>query len=255
MNMKAVTFITIILIYSIKIFGQEQIYELHMTSDFRYTGDSRYTYVRYLKPYNGIWAYTDFDRKNNKIQTGFYTDSTLAYQTGHNRFYEDNKLVFEGNFENGIRIGWWYFYNKREELSDSLFYSSPINKNTSAIVKKDTLEEHQKRDTSVLVKNVELEAEYPGGVKNWIKHITKTIKYPDLVVNTCPAGTYRSIVQFVVCTDSSLCNITCIQSSHPLLDLQAAKAIRNGENWIPAQQFGRKVKAYRTQPVVFSIEN
>ena len=241
--------------FSGKLFSQE-VYELHLTSDFRFTNNQNYSYARLLKQYNGLWAFTDYDRKNNnKVQTGFFTDSSLAYQTGHNKFYDNNKLVYEGNFENGLRTGWWYFYDKHGSLSDSLYYSVPATKTITTPPAKDFLAEHEKKDTSALVKNVEIEAEYPGGTKNWTKYLTKTLNYPDLVLKVSPPGHFRSVIQFVVCTDGSVCNVSCINSTHPLLDLEAVKAIRKGANWVPAEQNGRKVKAYRIQPIIFGIEN
>lgn len=252
--MKQIALFLILIISCTKSFSQE-VYELHLTGDFRYTDDPNYTnYTRFLKPYNDVWAYTDFDKKKNKVQTGFFTDSTLWKQTGHNRFYDNNKLVYEGNFENGFRTGWWYFYDKRGNLTDSLFYKIIPVKNTF-VINSDSLSEHLKKDTSVLIKNVETEAEFPGGNKSWQKYLGKTINYPDLVLTIAPAGQFRSVVQFVVCTDGSVCDVVCANSTHPLLDLEAVKAIKKGPNWVPAEQNGRKVKAYRIQPIVFSIEN
>lgn len=236
-----------------KLSAQEEVYELHLTSDFRYTDNPNFTYTRFLKLYKDVWAYTDFDRKKNKIQTGFFTDSTLSKQTGPNRFYDNGKLVYEGNFENGYRTGWWYFYDSQELLSDSLFYK-PAGKELTAQAKKDTVLAHEKKDTSKLVNNVEIEADYPGGAKSWKRYLEKTIRYPDLAVQTSPTGQYRSLVQFVVCSDGSICDIVCVKSTHPLLDLEAVNAIRKGTKWMPAEQNGRKVKAYRTQPIIFSIE-
>jgi len=34
----------------------------------------------------------------------------------------------------------------------------------------------------------------------------------------------------------------------------AVNAIRNGPKWIPAEQYGRKVNAFREQPVSFTVQ-
>jgi len=227
-----------------------------MTREFQYTENSNYFYTRLLQPYKDVWAFTDYDRRKNKIQTGFFTDSTLAVQIRHNKFYDNNKLVFEGNFENGIRIGWWYFYNKKEVLTDSLFYIIP-DKNIipDSIFKKDVIAtaEHL-RDTSKLFEKVESEAEFKGGAAGWKNHLIKTLSFPDLAINSLTSGNRTSVIQFVVCTDGMVCDLKVVQGTHPLLDLEAVNAIKKGGNWIPAMQNGRNVKAYRQQPITFALQ-
>ena len=235
----------------------QTVYEVRMTKDFQYTESNNFFYLRLLQPYKDDWAFTDYDRKKNKIQTGFFTDSSLATQTGHNRFYDYDKIVYEGNFSNGLRVGWWYFYNKKGILSDSLYYviTQTKNKKSDSLRKKEAVifGEHL-RDTSLLFERVETEAGFRGGDNGWIKHLNKTLSFPDLAVNMLPAGSRTSVVQFVVCTDGMICDLQVVQSTHPLLDLEAVSAIRKGGNWIPAEQDGRKVKAYRKQPITFVLQ-
>ncbi|HET9056128.1 MAG TPA: energy transducer TonB [Chitinophagaceae bacterium] len=253
--MKKAVLLTFFIMAAHDIYAQD-VYELHLTSDFQYTNRSNYTYVRLLKPYQNIWAFTDYDRKKNKIQTGFFTDSTFTRQTGYNRFYDNKKLVYEGNFSNGNPVGWWYFYNESEQLDDSLFYVTPTTKDaldTTINSKPDVPAEHL-RDTSKLFNTVDVEADFIGGIKAWKKHLTKVLRFPNLASDILPKGQRTSMIEFIVCTDGVICDLQVIQSTHPLLDLQAVKAVRTGGNWSPAEQNGRKVKAYRKQPVTFILE-
>lgn len=254
--MNRVTLVFLFLLFYSNSFSQE-VYELHLTSDFRYTDQPNYTYTRLLQLYKDVWAFTDYDRKKNKVQTGFFTDSTLVNQTGRSRFYQNNKLLFEGVFDNGRRIGWWYFYNKKEELADSLFYTIPESRKNviDSIEKKTvTISTEHLRDTSALFYKVETEADFKGGVDGWRKFLTKTLRFPDLASEILPPGQKKSIIQFVVCTDGVVCDLQVVESSHPLLDLEAVKTIQKGGNWTPAEQNGKKVKAYRKQPITFVLE-
>ena len=234
----------------------QDVYELHMTKEFQYIDNPDYYYIRLTKPYNDVWAFTDYNRKKNKIQSGFFTDSTLSVQTGHNRFYDNDRVVYEGNFNNGIRVGWWHFYNKKGIVTDSLYYVVPkTTKKSDSLNKKEvTASTEHLRDTSVLVDKVETEAEFKGGIEGWRKHLMKTLGFPELATNMLTAGKRTSVVQFVVCTDGMVCDVQVVESTHPLLDLEAVKAIRKGGNWVPAEQNGKKVKAYRKQPITFVLE-
>jgi protein TonB len=61
------------------------------------------------------------------------------------------------------------------------------------------------------------------------------------------------ILQFIVCTDGTVCNIEAI-SGPEVLRKTALEAIKNTPNWKPAVQKGKFVKSYKKQPIVFRLE-
>ncbi len=63
----------------------------------------------------------------------------------------------------------------------------------------------------------------------------------------------RFKVQFVLDTAGKTTNIYLRKSAEFVLDEEGLRVIRNSPLWQPAFQNGRKVKAYRTQPFTFVV--
>ena len=221
-------------------------------------------FLRLAKPYNGFWAFTDYDSKKRIVQTGFFTDSTFKTPIGPYKFYWESVKMYEGNYVNGKPSGYWYFFNKKGQLSDSLHYyvvsdtiKNKLPDSVSVLLEKQkTLSlqnEHLKKDSSKSFNLVEVEAEFPGGSEAWKKHIIRKIDFPDLVMNTKRPQKGTVMIQFIVCSDGEVCSVEALNSFHPLLDLTAVNAIRNGPHWKPAIQNGRMVKAWRRQPITFIV--
>jgi protein TonB len=100
-------------------------------------------------------------------------------------------------------------------------------------------------------KKVEIESEFPGGIPAWMKFLSENLTYPDKAVRKNIQGTV--VLQFIVCTDGSVCDIEAI-SGPPLLREAAVKALKNTPNWTPAVQGGKKVKSYKKQPITFRLQ-
>ncbi len=107
------------------------------------------------------------------------------------------------------------------------------------------------QEDKVFVK-VEMEAAFPGGQKAWQAYIKKQIeKNKEPLLKDGKTGT--CVVQFIVDRDGSLSEIEVKTMQNTRLAVVAADAIKNGPKWEPAQQNGKKVKAYRLQPVSFTL--
>lgn len=120
-------------------------------------------------------------------------------------------------------------------------------------------------DSAVIFDRVEVEAAYPGGTDAWRKYLEKNFRADsilDFVWKELPnkvkkkKGTLQitAIVQFVVCKDGSLCDIKTLNNVPAAFRSEAERLIAESKQWIPAEQSGRKVKAYRKQPITMQIE-
>lgn len=101
-------------------------------------------------------------------------------------------------------------------------------------------------DSKIFVK-VEKEATFPGGKKAWLNYITKTMKehldqFTDKDFGTC-------VLRFVVDKDGKVSDVTATAMQGTTLAKVCIDAIRKGPDWIPAQQNGKYVNAYRLQPI------
>jgi TonB family protein len=98
----------------------------------------------------------------------------------------------------------------------------------------------------------ERDAIFEGGDIAWVEYLMRTLE------RNAPrkfwAGIISGIVilKFVVEPDGKLSNVTVESSSgYDELDATAVRIIKRSPRWIPAVQFGRKVRAYRRQPITF----
>ena len=122
------------------------------------------------------------------------------------------------------------------ELGTDVF-SKPANKKDSADVVRIT---------------VEVEASFPGGIQKWSQYIQRTIlneldEFGDGDYGTC-------MVKFIVDKTGKVSDVEATTMKGTKLAQVAVNAIRKGPNWIPAEQNGSKVNAYRLQPVTLKKE-
>lgn len=100
---------------------------------------------------------------------------------------------------------------------------------------------------------VEIEAQFPGGEKAWTRYISREIeRYIDELQEAGKAGT--CLVQFIVDKEGNISEVEALTMKGTKLAEICVNAIKKGPKWTPAEQNGRKVKAYRKQPVTFQIQ-
>jgi len=107
------------------------------------------------------------------------------------------------------------------------------------------------KDSSTF-KKVEKEAYFKGGEKAWVKFLTKNID-PDVPVRkNAPPGSYMVIIQFIVNKDGTL-DVEPLTNFGYGMEEEVVRAIKMAPLWVPAEQDGKKVRAYRKQPITFSV--
>ncbi len=98
--------------------------------------------------------------------------------------------------------------------------------------------------------NVEVEASFPGGQPAWVKYISKRIMQSIDQLTKKDYGT--CIVKFIVGKNGYVSEVEATTMKKSRLAKIAVEAIENGPRWIPAQQNGKYVNAYRLQPVTIT---
>ena len=120
--MKNIDLLIITLFVSISSFSQNVKQDL-LNRYFEVTTEEKEAFfVRLSQPYKGFWAYTDYDGKSRIVRTGFYTDSTFKIPIGPHTFSWEGKLRYKGSYTDGNPSGYWYFFNEKGKLYDSLHY-------------------------------------------------------------------------------------------------------------------------------------
>ena len=117
------------------------------------------------------------------------------------------------------------------------------------------------KDANIIFSKVEVEASFPGGQEGWRQYLMKNLhaeRIVDLVKFPRGKKTLKQtvIVKFIVSRDGTLRDISA--ENYDLVDpycvAEAIRVIKVSPNWIPALQNGRKVNAYRRQPITFVFE-
>ena len=97
---------------------------------------------------------------------------------------------------------------------------------------------------------VEIDATFPGGPGAWTKYVSRAVQgyideFSESDYGTC-------MVKFIVDKTGKVSHVEATTMKNTKLAEIAINAIRKGPDWIPAQQNGRLVNAYRFQPVTFT---
>jgi protein TonB len=108
----------------------------------------------------------------------------------------------------------------------------------------------KKEDPDKVFTKVEIEASFPGGPGKWAQYVQRAIsaeidEFTESDYGTC-------VVRFIVDRNGVVSDVQATTMKGSKLAEVAVNAIRKGPKWIPAQQNGRMVNAYRLQPVTLT---
>ncbi|XCI74640.1 MAG: TonB family protein [Flavobacteriales bacterium] len=96
--------------------------------------------------------------------------------------------------------------------------------------------------------NVDIPAKYPG---NWNFFLRDKLNYPEYAQEVGIQGSV--MVRFVVDIDGRVSDVRALSGLKELRD-EAENAIKKSGKWIPAEQNGRPVRAYKIQMIIFRLE-
>jgi len=119
---------------------------------------------------------------------------------------------------------------------------------------KKVIEEKKDEDENKIFEKVEIEASFPGGERAWANYLRKNLDAETPINNGAPAGTYTVMVQFIVDKQGAISDVRALTKHGFGMEDEAVKVIKKGPAWEPAIQNGRKVNAYRRQPITFIVE-
>ena len=100
---------------------------------------------------------------------------------------------------------------------------------------------------------VEVQPEFPGGMKEMAKYIKSNLKYPEAAAKVSAEG--KAFVQFVVKADGSISDVQIMRSSgNESLDAEALRVVKAMPKWRPAMNKGKAVNVKFVLPVVFKLQ-
>ena len=99
---------------------------------------------------------------------------------------------------------------------------------------------------------VEVQPEFPGGMKEMMKFIQNSLKYPEAAKAAGVEG--KAFVQFVVKADGSIENVEIMRSSGDAsLDAEALRVVKAMPKWKPAMNKGEAVNVKFVLPIVYKL--
>ncbi len=107
---------------------------------------------------------------------------------------------------------------------------------------------------------VDVEAQFAGGEAGWRKYLMQNLDVDKVAKKIkIPRGEKQFketiIVKFVVSKDGSISYVQAENvDANAYCIAEAERVIKISPNWLAAQQNGRKVNAYRRQPITFLFE-
>lgn len=98
---------------------------------------------------------------------------------------------------------------------------------------------------------VEQLPEFPGGMVEFMKWLTKNLKYPPQAKRANVEG--RVVVSFIVNADGTTTDARIVKSVHPLLDAEAMRVLKLMPEWKPGEDHGQPCRTMISIPIVFKI--
>ena len=178
--------------------------------------------------------------QNVKDGNGMAVFKTYNAENQYSTFTETG--IFKNYKQNGI----WKGYSE-----DKQGFSFKDQYENGMIVK--GVAYYSEVDSSVYSGDVEISPEFKGGIDGYRDFLQNNLKYPRDAQKADAEG--KAYLQFVVCTDGSLCDFQVLKSAgYPSLDKEALRVIQKSSGlWTPGIQRGRKVRARYTIPINFKL--
>ena len=163
---------------------------------------------------------------------------TVLLKNGSKKFARAKEVntYYTTNHIDGELKGYRVNVNAKDSVADIIFT-------------KDTVPGSGKGKNIIFTK-VEFEPDYPGGQQGWINYLTSHLHYPDAAVKKNIQGTV--VMQFIVNTDGKITDVKAI-SGPEALKTESIRTIKESGVWVPAQQNGKKVRAYKRQPITYKL--
>ena len=137
-------------------------------------------------------------------------------------------------------------------LAAHFIYAAPSLSFASTYINIDTIPGEDTNTLKVFEK-VEIQASFAGGEQGWRSYLEQNLNANTPVEKGAPAGSYTVWVQFIVDKEGKLSDFKALTKNGYGMETEVIRILRKSPLWSPAEQEGRKVKAYRKQPVTFVV--
>lgn len=179
------------------------------------------------------------------ISMAIYRDKDLKIRNGkYAGYHADGYIATTGYYFDNKKDSSWYVYDDTGKATIGYKYHLDSLLSTTDMDSLEKAKRDIKEDTTG-----EIEAFYKGGTRKIYSIISSKFKIPERTVALEKFGTVK--VSFVISTSGRAVDIAVLQSVEFAFDEEAMRVVSFLQDWVPASIRGKKLNAYRIQPITF----
>lgn len=114
-----------------------------------------------------------------------------------------------------------------------------------------TDDEEEDKDKPLEARVVDDVPQFPGGLPEFIKWLTRNLRYPDQCQSAKVQG--KVVAQFIVGTDGQVSDVKVVRSLHPLCDAETLRVLRLMPRWTPGMNNEKPCRTLVCVPVMFRL--
>lgn len=107
------------------------------------------------------------------------------------------------------------------------------------------------QDTAAVLRTVEQLPEFPGGIVEFMKWLTRNLRYPPIAQQQKIQG--KVVVSFIINKDGSIASPCIVTSADPILDREAMRVVKMMPRWKPGMEDGKPCRTMFAIPVNFQL--
>lgn len=200
---------------------------------------------------NGSFERLDYGMQAPLQRLRTYRDSTLKILHGPWLEYDAaGNLVMEADYRENARAGTWNYLNDTGKVVREEVYENGVLVKT---IDPDTVKANHADSDSFEAKLKDgrfREAMMAGGDPAFKEYLMKNLN-GDVATLSKKGGVVK--VLFIIQTSGEVSDVHLRKSVEFVLDEEALRVIRSSPKWIPALENKQPIKAYRLQPITFSV--
>lgn len=112
-------------------------------------------------------------------------------------------------------------------------------------------EEEEDKDKPLEARVVDDVPQFPGGLPEFIKWLTRNLRYPPEAQNAKVQG--KVVAQFIVGKDGQVSDVKVVRSLHPLCDAETLRVLRLMPRWTPGMNDEKPCRTLVCVPVMFRL--
>lgn len=242
----------LLLLAATTVYGQKKPKESFYVLDENWKGTTiehaRYL-IRELQFNDSSYRWDTYNFTGPLIKSAETKDGKGELLHGRFTYYNEKGLADStGKYVNGVKNGSWYQLNEKGKIVYEYKYDMGKLIGERNILEEDALEKQLKTDKTA---SIVVESEFPGGVRAWQRYLNRNLRYPQRALNIKKQGMVS--VFFTVTEEGEIQEPFLFRSAELSLDDESMRMILISPQWTPALKNEKKVKSYKTQPIIYRL--